>query len=100
MTCAALTLNDSLKKHHLLFLMQGVASSLLNSNGRIELLLNYLEDGDLRRWRLPDIQAFSIGISEWRSKLNCIVNPHMFDQVCRESSGHENSFLYWIMGLL
>ncbi|KNA11555.1 hypothetical protein SOVF_134070 [Spinacia oleracea] len=59
----------------------GVASSLLNSNGRIELLLNYLEDGDLRRWRLPDIQAFSIGISEWRSKLNCIVNPHMFDQL-------------------
>lgn len=61
----------------------GVASSLLNSDDqcRIELLLNYLEDGDLRHWRLPDIRAFSIGISEWRSKLNCINNPHMYQQL-------------------
>ncbi|XP_021717224.1 uncharacterized protein LOC110685070 isoform X2 [Chenopodium quinoa] len=45
------------------------------------LLLNYLEDGDLRQWRLPDVRAFNIGISEWRSKLNCITNPHMYDQL-------------------
>ncbi|XP_021776234.1 uncharacterized protein LOC110740054 isoform X2 [Chenopodium quinoa] len=45
------------------------------------LLLNYLEDGDLRQWRLPDVRAFNIGISEWRSKLNCIINPHMYDQL-------------------
>ncbi|XP_021719632.1 uncharacterized protein LOC110687307 [Chenopodium quinoa] len=64
----------------------GLVNGLLNSNDqcRIELLLNYLEDGDLRQWRLPDVLAFNIGISEWRSKLNCIINPHMYDQVSRE----------------
>ncbi|KMT00937.1 hypothetical protein BVRB_9g222050 isoform A [Beta vulgaris subsp. vulgaris] len=66
----------------------GLASSLLNSDDqcRIELLLNYLEDGDLRQWRLPDIRAFSIGISEWRSKLNCITNPHMYEQLLEMSA--------------
>ncbi|KAK9677390.1 hypothetical protein RND81_11G140200 [Saponaria officinalis] len=56
-----------------------VADSLLKSDDqlRIEMLLNYLEDGDLRQWRLPEIRAFNVGISEWRSKMNCITNPHL-----------------------
>ncbi|XP_074275816.1 uncharacterized protein LOC141599638 [Silene latifolia] len=60
-----------------------VADNLLKSNGQlcIEVLLKYLEDGDLRQWKLPDIRAFTIGISEWRSKMNCITNPHMYDQL-------------------
>ena len=53
----------------------------INSQDRVESLLRYLEDGDLRCWRFPDIKAFNIGISEWRSKLNCITNPHMYKQV-------------------
>ncbi|XP_057515613.1 uncharacterized protein LOC130797146 isoform X1 [Amaranthus tricolor] len=63
------------------------ASSLLNSDDQchMELLLNYLEDGDLRQWKLPDIRAFNIGISEWRSNLNCITNPHMYVQLLEMS---------------
>ncbi|KAL2936704.1 Cytochrome f [Bienertia sinuspersici] len=65
-----------------------VASNLLNSNDqvRIEELMDYLEDGDLLKWSLPDIRAFNIGISEWRSKLNCITNPHMYEQLTEMSA--------------
>ncbi|KAL8136588.1 hypothetical protein V2J09_002589 [Rumex salicifolius] len=60
-----------------------VGSSLLDSKDqeRVELLLSYIEDVDLRRWRLKDINAFKIGMGEWRSRMNCITNPFMFDQL-------------------
>lgn len=48
---------------------------------RMEMVLKYIEDGDLRHWTLPDIKAFNIGLSERRSKLNCITNPFMYEQV-------------------
>ncbi|XP_039164478.1 uncharacterized protein LOC104419856 [Eucalyptus grandis] len=48
---------------------------------RMEMVLKYIEDGDLRRWTLPDIKAFNIGLSERRSKLNCITNPFMYEQL-------------------
>ncbi|KAL8136585.1 hypothetical protein V2J09_002586 [Rumex salicifolius] len=62
---------------------QKVGSSLLDSKDqeRVELLLSYIEDVDLRRWRLTDINAFKIGMGEWRSRMNCITNPFMFDQL-------------------
>ncbi|KAI5661303.1 hypothetical protein M9H77_20626 [Catharanthus roseus] len=47
---------------------------------RVEMVLKYIEDVDLRRWSLADSKAFNIGINEWRSKLNCIMNPLMYDQ--------------------
>lgn len=53
----------------------------LKDGERVETVLKYIEDGDLRRWSLPDSKAFNIGICEWRSKLNCILNPHMYEQV-------------------
>ncbi|XP_069145825.1 uncharacterized protein [Solanum lycopersicum] len=61
------------------------AISLLNSTfqDRVENVLKYIEDGDLHRWSLPDIRAFGIGINQWRSKLNCITNPHMYEQGVR-----------------
>lgn len=52
---------------------------------RLEIILKYLEDGDLRRWRLAHVRAFNIGLSEWRSRLNCIINPYMFEQVWKFS---------------
>lgn len=57
---------------------------MLNSTfqDRIENVLKYIEDRDLHRWSLPDIRAFGIGINQWHSKLNCITNPHMYEQVC------------------
>lgn len=57
----------------------GEVNYLLNPKhrDRVELVLNYIEDADLRRWSLPSIKAFNIGLGEWRSMLNCITNPHI-----------------------
>lgn len=62
----------------------GLAASLLDpkDQDRVETVLKYIEDGDLCHWNLHDTRAFSIGLSEWRSKLNCITNPDMYQQVC------------------
>nr|KAJ0204879.1 hypothetical protein LSAT_V11C500268490 [Lactuca sativa] len=67
----------------------GHNANLLNSEDqeRVEMVLKYIEDGDLRRWSFPDIKEFNIGLSIWRSKLNCITNPHMFEQVFRVRLG-------------
>ncbi|XP_024182201.1 uncharacterized protein LOC112187575 isoform X3 [Rosa chinensis] len=53
---------------------------------RVEMVLKYIEDGDLRRWSLPDIRAFNIGLSEWRSKLNCFTKPYMYEQLLEISA--------------
>lgn len=57
--------------------------SLLNlkERDRVEKVLKYIEDTDLRRWSLADIRAFNLGLGEWRSQLNCITNTHVFNQV-------------------
>ncbi|XP_042498730.1 uncharacterized protein LOC122077043 isoform X2 [Macadamia integrifolia] len=62
--------------------------SLLNREDRecLAMVLKYIEDGDLRRWSLLDIKAFNIGLSELRSKLNCLTNPYVFDQLLEISS--------------
>lgn len=60
-----------------------MVTSLLETKDRerVEMVLKYIEDGDLRRWSLPEIRAFNIGLGEWRAKLNCITNPYMNEQV-------------------
>ncbi|XP_071717210.1 uncharacterized protein [Rutidosis leptorrhynchoides] len=64
---------------------------------RVKMVLKYIEDGDLRRWTLPDIKEFNIGLSKWRSKLNCITNPHLFDQLMKinvmDLVSHGNSYI-------
>ncbi|KAM5577588.1 hypothetical protein ABKV19_008101 [Rosa sericea] len=66
----------------------GMGGSLLEveDRDRVEMVLKYIEDGDLRRWSLPDIRAFNIGLSEWRSKLNCFTNPYMYEQLLEISA--------------
>jgi hypothetical protein len=44
-------------------------------------MLRYIEDCDLSQWKLPDIKFFIAGIKDLHSKLNYVVNPHLFDQV-------------------
>ncbi|XP_075104662.1 uncharacterized protein LOC107798573 [Nicotiana tabacum] len=68
---------------------EGDAISLLNYTfqDQVKNVLKYIENGDLRRWSLPDITAFGIGISQWRSKLNCITNPHMYEQLMGITTG-------------
>ncbi|KAK1386169.1 hypothetical protein POM88_023904 [Heracleum sosnowskyi] len=57
--------------------------NLLNGKeqDRVEKVLKYIEDLDLRKGTLADIKAFDIGLSECRSHLNCITNPHMYKQL-------------------
>lgn len=63
--------------------VQHVVAGLLEPKvrERVEMVLKYIEDGDLRRWGLPETRAFNIGLGEWQSKLNCITNPFMYEQV-------------------
>ncbi|KAL8265229.1 hypothetical protein R6Q59_023359 [Mikania micrantha] len=62
----------------------GPASLLsIEDQQRMEMVLKYIEDGDLRLWTLPDIKEFNIGLSNWHSKLNCITNPHLFEQLMK-----------------
>ncbi|CAA7399542.1 unnamed protein product [Spirodela intermedia] len=48
---------------------------------RVESLLEYTEDEDLRRRDLAEIRAFKIGLREAQANLNCLTNPHVFEQV-------------------
>lgn len=61
----------------------GSVLSLLNSQDRdrLEMVLKYIEDTALQKWSLADTKAFLTGISDWRSKLNCITNPYMYEQL-------------------
>ncbi|CAL9248194.1 unnamed protein product, partial [Arabidopsis halleri] len=47
---------------------------------RVESVLDYIEDIDLRRRMLPYIKAFSFGLKDWRLRINCITNPYMYEQ--------------------
>ncbi|EYU18388.1 hypothetical protein ABFS82_02G051700 [Erythranthe guttata] len=73
--------------------------NLLNHDDRerVEMVLKYIQDGDLRQWSLPDIKAFNIGLKEWRSKLNCITNSSMFQQLmeisCADLITRGNAYL-------
>lgn len=49
--------------------------------GRIEKLFQYVEDGDLWRWRLPDSKAFSSGLSDLGIDFSAKMNPGVFDRV-------------------
>lgn len=48
---------------------------------RVSNVLEYIEDADLRRWQLLNTKEFQTALREERGKLNCITNPHVFEQV-------------------
>ncbi|XP_020530554.1 uncharacterized protein LOC105421604 [Amborella trichopoda] len=52
---------------------------------QLKMLLKYIEDADLQQWELSESNAFKIGLSSMRSKLNCITNPYIFDQLLEMS---------------
>lgn len=53
---------------------------------RVRLLFEYIEDGDLWRWRLENSKAFSSGLKDLNVEFSTQLNPSLFDQV-------SNSFL-------
>lgn len=44
-------------------------------------VLEYIEDADLRRWQLHNTKEFQTALRDERAKLNCVTNPHVFEQV-------------------
>lgn len=48
---------------------------------RVFNVLKYIEDADLRQWKLPNAKEFQTALRDERAKLNCITNPHVFEQV-------------------
>lgn len=48
---------------------------------RIFNVLKYIEDADLRQWKLPNAKEFQTALRDERAKLNCITNPLVFEQV-------------------
>ncbi|XXG78151.1 hypothetical protein AAC387_Pa08g2153 [Persea americana] len=69
---------------------EGEVVRLLNQEDgdRVSMVIKYIEDHDLRRWALPDTKAFNIGLREERSKLNCVTNPYVFDQLLEISANN------------
>ncbi|MQL73879.1 hypothetical protein Taro_006206 [Colocasia esculenta] len=65
--------------------------SLLNQKDKdcVDNILKYIEDSDLRQWKLLDTKAFNIGLKEKYSMLNCVTNPYVFKQ-CIRADGHSN----------
>jgi hypothetical protein len=48
---------------------------------RVFNVLKYIEDADLRQWKLPNAKEFQTALRDERAKLNCITNPLVFEQL-------------------
>uniref|UniRef100_J3LCN4 DHHA1 domain-containing protein n=1 Tax=Oryza brachyantha TaxID=4533 RepID=J3LCN4_ORYBR len=48
---------------------------------RVFNILKYIEDADLRQWKLPNAKEFQTALRDERAKLNCITNPLVFEQL-------------------
>lgn len=59
---------------------------VLNGFERMRRLYEYMEDGDLWRWSLPNSKALSSGLKDLNIEYETLLNPSLFDQViCCES---------------
>ncbi|KAH9780766.1 hypothetical protein KPL71_008208 [Citrus sinensis] len=48
---------------------------------RLSLLFDYIEDGDLWRWRLENSKAFSSGLKDLNIEFSFQLNPRLFEQL-------------------
>ncbi|XP_047087934.1 uncharacterized protein LOC124699721 [Lolium rigidum] len=48
---------------------------------RVLNVVKYIEDADLRLWEQPNSSEFHTALREERAKLNCVTNPHVFEQL-------------------
>ncbi|XP_061348021.1 uncharacterized protein LOC133293456 [Gastrolobium bilobum] len=55
--------------------------SVLDEFERVRQLFQYIEDGDLWRWRLPNSKAFSSGLKDLNIEFDARKNPSLFDQL-------------------
>ncbi|XP_062109576.1 uncharacterized protein LOC133821092 [Humulus lupulus] len=56
-------------------------ATVLAQFDRARPLFEYIEDGDLWRWRLPNSKAFSSGFKDLNIEFNVELNPSLFDQL-------------------
>lgn len=61
---------------------------------RVRLLFDYIEDGDLWRWRLENSKAFSSGLKDLNIEFSFQLNPCLFQQVL-----HSSPLLLWMVYL-
>ncbi|TVU26711.1 hypothetical protein EJB05_29270, partial [Eragrostis curvula] len=67
----------------------GVFDNLLDQEDqeRVSNILEYVEDADLRRWQLPNTKEFQTALRDERTKLNCVTNPHVYEQLLQLGVG-------------
>ncbi|KAL0318667.1 UNVERIFIED_CONTAM: hypothetical protein Sangu_2022900 [Sesamum angustifolium] len=56
---------------------------------RVRRLFEYIEDGDLWRWRLPNSKAFSSGLKDLNLEFDVILNPTLFQQAVNADAVYE-----------
>ncbi|XP_022137681.1 uncharacterized protein LOC111009057 isoform X2 [Momordica charantia] len=54
---------------------------VLNEFERMRTLYEYIEDGDLWRWSLPNSKAVSSGLKDLNLEYDTLLNPRLFDQL-------------------
>uniref|UniRef100_A0A7N0SWB1 DHHA1 domain-containing protein n=1 Tax=Kalanchoe fedtschenkoi TaxID=63787 RepID=A0A7N0SWB1_KALFE len=54
---------------------------LLSQYTRVRQLFEYIEDGDLWRWKLKDSKAFSSGLKDLNIEFDANLNPTLFNQL-------------------
>lgn len=58
-----------------------VGNSKVGEFERMRRLFEYIEDGDLWRWRLPNSKAFSSGLKDSNIEFDVRLNPSLFQQL-------------------
>lgn len=74
-----------------------VDQSMLNEFERVRQLYDYIEDGDLWRWKLQNSKAFSSGLKDLNIEFDVRLNPSLFEQVIvySWSSSSLHFFMSW-----
>lgn len=68
-------------KHKLLESGKNNYDEIIAEFDRVRRVFEYIEDGDLWRWRLENSKAFNSGLKDSNLEFNAQLNPSLFDQV-------------------
>ncbi|KAJ6295017.1 hypothetical protein OIU76_022998 [Salix suchowensis] len=68
-------------KHKLLESGKNSYDEMIGEFDRVRRVFEYIEDGDLWRWRLENSKAFSSGLKDLNLEFNAQLNPSLFDQL-------------------
>ncbi|CAK7327912.1 unnamed protein product [Dovyalis caffra] len=57
------------------------SDEIIGEFDRVRRIFEYIEDGDLWRWKLENSKAFSSGLKDLNLEFNVQLNPSLFDQL-------------------